>query len=200
MPYKIPNVVEPGTFASQEQPTLLAPGGLLLRPWTPKDAPAVYEAFQDPVLQQWHARVADSEDEARGWIEGWRAEWPKERSATWAVVDADTDEVAGRVALREIVFADGQAEMAYWTLPRARGRGVAPRAVTALADWALDAVGLHRLELTHATANEASCRVALKTGFAPEGTKRSAVLHEDGWHDMHLHARIRGDGVGAAAG
>ena len=71
-------------------------------------------------------------------------------------------------------------------------------AVTALADWALDVVGLHRLELYHATANEASCRVALKTGFAPEGTKRSAVLHEDGWHDMHLHARIKGDGAGAA--
>ena len=27
-------------------------------------------------------------------------------------------------------------------------------------------------------------------GFEPEGTLRSAVLHEDGWHDMHLHARL----------
>ncbi|MEU1023512.1 GNAT family protein, partial [Streptomyces sp. NPDC005904] len=53
--------------------------------------------------------------------------------------------------------------------------------------------GLHRLELTHATANEASCRVALKAGFPAEGTKRSALLHADGWHDMHLHARIAGD-------
>lgn len=198
MPYKIPNVVEPGTFAGHEQPTLPADGGLRLRPWALTDAPAVYEAFQDPVLQRWHARVADSEDEAREWIEGWIADWAEERTATWAVVDAVTDEVAGRVALREVTFADGQAELAYWTLPRARGRGVASRAVTALSAWALDAVGLHRLELTHATANEASCRVALKTGFAVEGTMRSAVLHEDGWHDMHLHARIKGDGVGVA--
>ncbi|MER7345255.1 GNAT family N-acetyltransferase [Streptomyces aurantiacus] len=193
MPYKIPNVVEPGTLAGQEQPTLAASGGLILRAWSPKDAPAVYEAFQDPALQRWHARVADSEDEAREWIEDWRAAWAKERAATWAVADADTGEVAGRVALREINLGDGQAEMAYWTMPRARGRGVAPRAVTALAGWALDVVGLHRLELYHATANEASCRVALKTGFVAEGVKRSAVLHEDGWHDMHLHARIRGD-------
>ncbi|GHC78652.1 GNAT family N-acetyltransferase [Streptomyces flavofungini] len=198
MPYKIPNVVEHGTFAGQEQPTLPADGGLRLRPWALTDAPAVYEAFQDPALQRWHARVADSEDEAREWIGGWIADWTEERTATWAVVDTATDEVAGRVALREVTFADGQAELAYWTLPRARGRGVAPRAVTALSAWALDVVGLHRLELTHATANEASCRVALKTGFAVEGTMRSAVLHEDGWHDMHLHARIRGDGQAAA--
>lgn len=40
------------------------------------------------------------------------------------------------------------------------------------------------------TANAASCRVALKAGFAAEGTRRSAALHADGWHDMHLHARI----------
>jgi hypothetical protein len=26
-----------------------------------------------------------------------------------------------------------------------------------------------------------------------EGTKRSEAVHSDGRHDMHLHARIRGD-------
>jgi RimJ/RimL family protein N-acetyltransferase len=85
------------------------------------------------------------------------------------------------------------AEVAYWTTRAARGRGVAPRATTALTRWAFDEIGFHRLELMHATANEASCRVAGKAGFALEGTKRSAVLHQDGWHDMHLHARVQGD-------
>ncbi|MFD4479756.1 GNAT family N-acetyltransferase [Streptomyces sp. NPDC058471] len=193
MPFKIPDVVAAGTFAHQEQPIIPVPGGLIIRPWSLADAPAVYEAFQDPVIQRWHARVADSVDETRGWIEGWRKAWTEERDAYWAIADATTDAVVGRIALRQIVFGDGQAEVAYWTMPAARGRGIAPRALTALSDWAFTEVGLHRLELLHAVANEASCRVALKTGFAPEGTKRSAVLHEDGWHDMHLHARIKAD-------
>jgi RimJ/RimL family protein N-acetyltransferase len=38
-------------------------------------------------------------------------------------------------------------------------------------------------------ANTASCRVAGKAGFRLEGTLRSALLHTDGWHDMHLHGR-----------
>ncbi|MEU6680426.1 GNAT family N-acetyltransferase [Streptomyces sp. NPDC046925] len=192
MPFKISDVVPAGTFARQEQPTIPVPGGLLIRPWQAADAPAVYEAFQDPVIQRWHAREADSVHEASGWIEGWVKAWPEERDAYWAIADAATDALVGRIALRLIVLADGQAEVAYWTMPSARGQGIAPRALTALSEWAFDEVGLHRLELTHAVANEASCRVALKTGFAPEGTKRSAVLHADGWHDMHLHARIRG--------
>ncbi|MEI5099625.1 GNAT family N-acetyltransferase [Streptomyces sp. PmtG] len=193
MPFKISNVLEPGALAGREQPTLSAPGGLVLRPWTRGDAPDVYEAFQDPVLQRWHARVADSEDEARAWIASWHEEWREETSAQWAAADARTGRVLGRVALRMIVLGDGQAEMAYWTMPRARGRGVAPRAVAALTAWAFGELGLHRIELRHSTRNEASCRVALKAGYAAEGTQRSAVLHEDGWHDMHLHARIKGD-------
>ncbi|MGW0533909.1 GNAT family N-acetyltransferase [Streptomyces sp. NPDC003032] len=196
MPFKISDVVVRGALARQEQPTLVVSGGLVLRPWAATDAAAVYEAFQDPVIQRWHARVADSESEALGWIEGWRKAWADERDAYWAIADADTDEVVGRIALRLIELGDGHAEVAYWTMPSARGRGVAPRAVECLTRWAFDEVGLHRLELTHATANEASCRVALKTGFAVEGTKRSALLHADGWHDMHLHARIADEASG----
>ena len=52
-------------------------------------------------------------------------------------------------------------------------------------------VGLHRIELHHATGNAASCRVADKAGYALEGTMRQRTLHADGWHDMHLHARLR---------
>ncbi|MEV8018705.1 GNAT family N-acetyltransferase [Streptomyces sp. NPDC086554] len=193
MPFKISDVVAAGTLTRQAQPTIPVPGGLVIRPWSPDDAPAVYEAFQDPLIQRWHARDAESVDETRGWIDGWRKAWSEEKDAYWAITDAATDELVGRIALRLIVLADGQAEVAYWTMPSARGRGIAPRALTALSRWAFDEVGLHRLELTHSVANEASCRVALKTGFEPEGTKRSAVLHADGWHDMHLHARVKDD-------
>ncbi|KOV65852.1 GNAT family N-acetyltransferase [Streptomyces sp. MMG1121] len=193
MPYLNSPVVPAGTLARTAQPALPADGGLLLRPWRSQDAPAVHAAFQDPVMHQWHIKSCDSEEEAAGWIAQWRRGWEREREAQWAVVDAGSDELLGRVALREILLGDGCAEVAYWTVARARGRGVAVRATTALSRWAFEEIGIHRLELSHATANEASCRVAEKAGFAAEGTRRSALLHPDGWHDMHLHARVRGD-------
>ncbi|MEU6178542.1 GNAT family N-acetyltransferase [Streptomyces coeruleorubidus] len=193
MPFLTSPVLTPEVFTGRPQPTLPTGDGLHLRPWRSEDAPAVYEVFQDPVMHQWHARSADSEEEVAGWIRDWHQAWKEGRAAQWAVVDADSDRLLGRVALREIRLDDGVAEVAYWTAPAARGRGVAARATTALARWALDEIGFHRLELLHAVRNEASCRVASRTGFALEGTKRSAILHPDGWHDMHLHARVRGD-------
>ena len=67
-------------------------------------------------------------------------------------------EVLGRIALGRMNLDDGVAGCAYWVLPAARGAGVASR------------------------------RVALKSGFLLEGTKRSDAVHSDGRHDMHLHA------------
>ncbi|MDO0928515.1 GNAT family N-acetyltransferase [Streptomyces sp. TG1A-8] len=193
MPSLIRPVLATGSLNRAPQPTLPADGGLVLRPWRAEDAPAVHEAYQDPLLHQWHGRSSGCEQEAAGWIARWRASWETERGAQWAVADGGTDELLGRVALRQVLLGDGVAEVAYWTVARARGRGVAVRATTALTRWALEDVGFHRLELMHSTANRASCRVATKAGFAPEGTRRSALLHPDGWHDMHLHARVRGD-------
>ena len=49
------------------------------------------------------------------------------------------------------------------------------------------------VELIHSTRNPASCRVAENAGYKLEGTKRREALHADGWHDMHLHARLIDD-------
>jgi len=78
-------------------------------------------------------------------------------------------------------------------LPQARGRSVAPRALRAVTEWMFTHVGLHRIDLEHSTLNEASCRVAVKAQYVVEGTKLSSVLHADGWHDMHLHARLNNE-------
>lgn len=193
MPNLTPPVLPAGTLARSVQPTITTGDGLLLRPWREGDAPAVFEAFQDPLMHQWHIRAADSVDEVRGWIAAWQAAWAGEQNAQWAVADAASGRLLGRVALRDVLLGDGVAEVAYWTVAAARGRGVAARATAALARWAFDEVGLHRLELTHAVANTASCRVAERAGFVLEGIKRSALRHADDWHDMHLHARLSGD-------
>jgi hypothetical protein len=99
--------------------------------------------------------------------------------------------VLGRIALLGFNFYDGVAGVAYWVLPAARGVGVATCAAAALSAWALEEIGFRRLELSHSTRNHASCRVAAKSGYLLEGTKRSAAVHDDGRHDMHLQTASR---------
>jgi len=179
-------------LADGPQPVLSAAGGLLLRPWEATDAAVFLAAYRDSEIQHWHTRQPASEDHVRGWFDQYRRDWAQEKGAHWAV-SRGGGPVLGRIAMRGIDLDDGVAGCAYWVLPAARGAGVASRALTALSAWALGETGFHRLELDHSTRNHASCRVATKSGFLLEGTKRSAAVHSDGRHDMHLHARIRGD-------
>jgi RimJ/RimL family protein N-acetyltransferase len=177
-----------GTLSSRPQPSIPAGGGLTLRPFREADAETLVTAYADPAIQRWHRRSLDR-TEALDWIRGraWKR-WVEESGAEWAVVD-DVDVLVGRVGLPALHLTDGVAEVGYWVMPAARGRGVAGHSLTAMANW-LFAQGLHRLELVHSMDNQASCRVAAKAGFEVEGICRSALLHTDGWHDMHLHARI----------
>ncbi|MFF8837458.1 GNAT family N-acetyltransferase [Streptomyces sp. NPDC015130] len=187
-----PPVISSGSLGSSPQPVLTAFGGLLLRPWEGSDAAPFLSAYRDDEVRRWHTRRPLTEAQVLEWFDAYHQDWRRERGAHWAVA-REGGEVLGRIALRGWDFDDGVADVAYWVLPAARGAGVASSALATLSAWALDEIGFHRLELDHSTRNAASCRVATKAGYRLEGVKRSAALHDDGRHDMHLHARVLGD-------
>lgn len=74
-------------------------------------------------------------------------------------------------------------------------RAFAPAGVRALARWAFDELGLYRLELGHRTDNPASCRVATRSGFAPEGIERARLRYGALRYDVERHARLADDDV-----
>jgi ribosomal-protein-alanine N-acetyltransferase len=181
----------PGVLSGSTQPRLTEEG-LHLRVWATSDVAAVRSAYEDPAIQQWHGRSM-SVVEALEWVEHWSGRWEAESGAGWAIERAGL--FLGQISLRRIDLASGSAELSYWVMPAARGAGVATQALRCLSTWALREAGFHRLELAHAVSNTASCKVAIQSGYALEGTKRRQALHFDGWHDMHLHAQLDMDTV-----
>jgi RimJ/RimL family protein N-acetyltransferase len=138
--------------------------GLTLRPWREEDLPALIAAHQDPMMQRWLAtRVADAA-EADAWLAAQQAGWADGTRCSFAVLGAGTTTPLGHVAAKGLGPGTRPAEIGYWIAAEARGRGIAPAAVSAVADWVLQRV--HRLELLHSVDNHASCRVAEKSGFA----------------------------------
>jgi RimJ/RimL family protein N-acetyltransferase len=179
------------------EPFSLAAPGLLLRPWRPDDAPDVHAALRDPAMAQWNPADRPEPDAgyARQWV-AWRGDWSDPAHVSFAVVDPVGGGLLGSVALFRIDRVHANAETGYWTVPAARGRGVASTALDTLTRWALSAGGLHRVQLFHAVDNAASCRVAAKAGFRLEGTLRESFRYGDGaLHDEHLHGRLATDPV-----
>ncbi|MFH9425090.1 GNAT family N-acetyltransferase [Streptomyces sp. NPDC017529] len=189
----IPPVVPAGRLRDSEQPALPLSPDAELRPWRPSDAHVLVAACQDPAIRQWNRPEQVSLEGAREKIAHWHRRWHDEQAAIWAIAGRDGGEAVGLAGLADMHLKGGSAEFLYWLLPVARGRGLAVAATLRISRWALEDLGLHRLRLAHSVANPASCRVAEKAGFQLEGTLRSALLHSDGWHDEHMHARVAGD-------
>ena len=174
------------------EPITLPVGELLLRPWQDGDVPAVWSALQDPALRLWNDPSSGSPDDVAALLAR-RRDWSAGDHASWAVVDA-ADALLGSISLHEIDRVPGGAQVGYWTVPAARGRGVAVHAVDAACRWGFAELAIDRVELFHAVENEASGRVAAKAGFTLEGRLRRSYRYGDGVrHDELLWSRLSDD-------
>lgn len=164
--------------------------GLVLRPWRDDDAAVYLRGLTDPAVARWDPLGAPvTQDDARRRIARLHRRAREGSTVAWAVEVAGA--VAGSVGLRGVNLVDRWVNASYWVLPVARGRGVATRALTTATGYAFERLDLHRVQLQHALANTASCRVAEKAGFGLEATQRQSCLLAEGFVDEHQHVRIR---------
>jgi len=164
-----------------------------LRRWVAADAETFARGMADPLAARWsNAPQPFTADHALRMFEHFRRRARDGQSVAWAVESDGV--IAGALMLRSINTVDMHASAAYWVLPEHRGLGIAPAALRLATGYAFDALALHRVQLQHAVANLASCRVAEKAGFGLESVQRGSCLLADGFVDEHQHVRLSTDG------
>ncbi|HEX4698321.1 MAG TPA: GNAT family N-acetyltransferase [Actinomycetes bacterium] len=167
--------------------------GVRLRPWTAADAETFARGMADPLAARWStAPQPFTAAHALRMFDQFRRRARDGQSVPWAVESDGL--VAGALMLRSINTVDMHASTAYWVLPEHRGRGIAPAALRLASGYAFDVLELHRVQLQHAVANLASCRVAEKAGFGLESVQRGSCLVAEGFLDEHQHVRLSTDG------
>jgi RimJ/RimL family protein N-acetyltransferase len=172
----------------------LVTAGLVLRLPRAGDAEDALAMLGDPEVVRWNPAedVADV-GSARAWcVQG--ADWSAGKHATWHAVDRSSGRLVANCSVFEIDREQLTAKIGYRVAPWHRRRGAGTEVVKAVVGWAFAELGLARIQLEHAVANAASCRVATKAGFVLEGTLRSAYLDDLGVrHDEHVHGRLATD-------
>lgn len=110
------------------------------------------------------------------------------------VLTADDGAIVGRFTLSGIVRGPFQsANLGYWVDAGRNGRGVASAAVAAIADVALEELGLHRIQAATLTRNAASRRVLERNGFRHIGFAPTYLKIAGRWQDHELFQRILHD-------
>jgi RimJ/RimL family protein N-acetyltransferase len=119
------------------------------------------EPLPEGFIAQWYARYRDGRRDGT--------------CGAFAIIAAGGEFLGLALA----VHIDGQAreaELGYMLAPGARGRGAATQALRQLSDWALDTIGMQRLQLLISADNEASSRVAKRAGYTLDGVLRSLYV------------------------
>lgn len=149
---------------------------VVLRPWRATDLPALLDAHRDPLLRRWLTNSLTDEVLGRQWLDGQISGWAASTRFGFAVLAEDISaEPIGHLSVTsgadpttEAVSSQESAEVGYWIAARARGRGIASRALDLASTWAFSSrceLPLTRLELLHSVDNHASCRVAGNCGY-----------------------------------
>lgn len=158
----------------------LRDGTVRLRPVGPADAAARQDEHDNPAARQW-AFTDEPFSTAQAVASTQRAglEWLVGPAAQIAIVDEQSDEVAGFVDLRR-PGPPGVALVGYGVRPAFRGRGLTSRALRLLREWAFTDGGLHCLELGAKVDNIASRKAAEGGGFISERVAYSRLRNPDG--------------------
>ncbi|MEQ9379434.1 MAG: GNAT family protein [Pirellulales bacterium] len=120
--------------------------------------------------------------------------WERGSEYSYMIFDpADDRLVLGSTGLPQVYADQRRAELGYWIRTSHTGRGLATATARETARHAFEMLDLQRVEILVAVGNEASYRVAEKTGAAYEGRLRRRISHGDQIRDAHCFSLVRED-------
>jgi RimJ/RimL family protein N-acetyltransferase len=171
---------------------VLSDGTIRLEPLDARHLEGLAELGRDPDVQRFtYVPSPWEEGHERAWLGGYE-QAPEGTRAAFAIVGEESDAFLGFAALVRIDPDAREAEAGYIVSPRARGKGVAARALRHLTAWALGELALERVELRITPENVPSIRVAERCGFVLEGVLRSVYFKQGQRSDLAVYSRIRG--------
>lgn len=128
-----------------------------------------------------------TEDQAKAWVENIAS-----HPAAWVL--EFQGRAIGEILLDNFVEADQRAGLIIGILdPASLGLGLGTEAIRAVAEFAFDTLGLHKLSMRVLAFNIRAIRAYERVGFVREGLERESALIGDTWHDDVIVGLLKRD-------
>ncbi len=165
---------------------------LLLRPFTPKDAPTVQKLAGSKAIADTTLNIPYPYPNglAESWIGSHAPRFRNGRGAIYAITLPENPLVIGSIGL--VTIPDHQrAEMGYWLGQPYWGQGYMTEAARELLRYGFTELGLNRIYATHFSRNPASGRVMQKIGMQYEGTLRQHIAKWSQFEDLKMYGILK---------
>jgi RimJ/RimL family protein N-acetyltransferase len=176
---------------------LLTDKVVVLRRFHPRDVDALYaatsESLDDLIPWMTWAHPAYNRVDVKNYVRIVGESWDAGRYYALAITDARDGTMLGAASLSHIHPVYNFCNLGYWIRSSRRGNGLASRAARLVAKFGFEQLGLIRVEVVIAVDNEASLKVAEKSGAHREGILRDRVTVREQIHDAVMFSFIRSD-------
>jgi RimJ/RimL family protein N-acetyltransferase len=163
---------------------------IVLRPYSEADVDDLHAALQDPEIAEW---TNVPHPYTRGHALRFIAEGPaRSDELTLAIRDAGDGRLLGSIGV-SLDEVQRYAELGYWVAAGERRRGVGTCAIRLVSRWAIEELGVGRVQILAAPDNLASRRAAERAGFTAEGTLRAYRLQKGRRVDLVMHSLLPGE-------
>lgn len=174
---------------------------LILRRPEPEHAPAVHGAMCESwaALAQWIPWAQTRPEppplgEIVASLEEKRAEYEAGTAFHFNAFLRDGGAFVGRPLLIRLDWEVPKGEVGYWMRSAYEGRGLMTEAVAAVTAFALDTLGMARVEIRCDPRNGRSAAIARRLGYLLEGVLRNDYREPDGsFSDTAVYSLIPGD-------
>lgn len=144
---------------------------LILRQLVSTDANEIFALrSNDSVNKYLDRKPSGSIDEAKAFIRMINENIQRNDCIYWAITMHSSEQLIGTICLFQFSDDDLKAEIGYELLPDYHGKGIMQEAISEVADFGMQHIGLHAIEAYTHCENAASTRVLEKAGFKKTGT------------------------------
>jgi RimJ/RimL family protein N-acetyltransferase len=142
---------------------------LVIRGWTPEDAPALWQALVENLqhLRQWLPWVAlepEPVEDKLLKLQQWRAEFDRGEQFRFGIYDSSESRILGSIGLHNRIGA-GALEIGYWMRADSIKQGFTTEAAAAMVRLGFQVMKLRRMEIHCHPSNIASAGVPRKLSF-----------------------------------
>ena len=154
------------------------------------DQQKIFEGLSDPMVIRYYGvsySTYEATQEQMAWYENL---WTTGTGAWWKICDLETNEFMGACGLNNLQRIHKKAEMGFWLLPQFWGKGIIPKAIEQVLNYAFGKFDLHRIEAFVEVGNESSMKALLKGGFKHEGTMEDVERKNGKFISLHVFAKL----------
>lgn len=115
--------------------------------------------------------------------------YSQEKEVSFVIVH--NEQVVGRIGLHHMDVQNKNAEIGYWLIKNAEGKGIITSSCKALIAYGFKELNLQRIAIKAATENKKSIAIAERLGCKKEGILHQAERVNDDFVDLVLFSLVR---------